>query len=131
MKRKVTERVLVLILSIAVLLSSTGIYTVFATQENTAGSQSVTDSSTVADENKTQPDTQENIVTDGGAIEIHTLQGEGTAERPYKIADADDLFLMQEIINDSTKQDKNFRLIFIAFVTLLSGVFLDLLDSLE
>ena len=111
MKRKVTERVLVLILSIAVLLSSTGIYTVFATQENTAGSQSVTDSSTVADENKTQPDTQENIVTDGGAIEIHTLQGEGTAERPYKIADADDLFLMQEIINDSTKQDKNFSLV--------------------
>ncbi len=111
MKRKVTERVLVLILSIAVLLSSTGIYTVFATQENTAGSQSVTDSSTVADENKTQPDTQENIVEDGGAIDVHTLQGEGTADRPYKIADADDLFLMQEIINDSTKQDKNFSLV--------------------
>lgn len=111
MKRKVTERVLVLILSIAVLLSSTGIYTVFATQENTAGSQSVTDSSTVADENKTQPDTQENIVEDGGAIEVHTLQGDGTVDRPYKIVDADDLFLMQEIINDSTKQDKNFSLV--------------------
>lgn len=111
MKKRVTERVLVLILSIAVLLSSTGIYTVFATQENTAGSQTVTDSSTVADETQTQPDTQENIVENGGAIEVHTLDGDGTADRPYIIADVDDLFLMQEIINDSTKQDKNFSLV--------------------
>lgn len=111
MKKRVTERVLVLILSIAVLLSSSGIYTVFATQENTAGSQSVSDSSTVAGETQAQPDTQENVVEDGGAIEVHTLEGDGTAERPYKIADVDDLFLMQEIINDSTKQDKNFSLV--------------------
>ncbi|MBQ8784216.1 MAG: hypothetical protein IJZ57_10660 [Clostridia bacterium] len=112
MKRRVTERVLVLILSVAVLLSSTGIYTVFATQENTAGSEAVTDSSTVAGESaQAQTDTQENIVEGGGAIEAPTLSGEGTAAKPYKIATVDDLFLMQEIINDSTKQDKNFSLV--------------------
>ncbi len=111
MKRRVTERVLVLILSIAVLLSSTGIYTVFATQENTAGSQSVTDSSTVADENQALTGTDENIVEGGGAIEPKELSGEGTIEKPYLIADVDDLFLMQDVINDSSKQDKNFVLV--------------------
>lgn len=111
MKRRVTERVLVLILSIAVLLSSTGIYTVFATQENTAGSQSVTDSSTVADDKLTATDTQENIVEGGGAVEPHQLEGEGTIDNPYRIADADDLFLMQDVVNDSSKQDKNFILV--------------------
>ncbi|MBQ8228301.1 MAG: hypothetical protein IJZ88_04735 [Clostridia bacterium] len=112
MKRRVTERILVLILSIAVMLSSTGIYTVFATQENTAGSTTVTDSSTVADETTSvDPDTDENIVEGGGSIENATLAGDGTVENPYCIADVDDLFLMQGIINDSTKADKNFSLV--------------------
>lgn len=111
MKRRVTERVLVLILSIAVLLSSTGIYTVFATQENTAGSATVADSSTAADDSaQNGSETAENIVEGGGAIDNNTLSGDGTAQNPYTVADVDDLFLMQEIINDSNKADKNFVL---------------------
>ncbi len=112
MKRRVTERALVLILSIAVLLSSTGISTVFATQVNTAGSTTVTDSSTVADESpEVVADTQKNIVEAGGAIELPSLDGIGTVENPYRIASADDLLLMQQIINDSTKADKYFTLV--------------------
>lgn len=111
MKRRVTERVLVLILSVAVLLSSTGVYTVFATQQNTASAETVADSTTAAQESTTTADTQENIVLDGGAIEPDVLEGDGTANNPYLIADVDDLFLMQSVINDSTKTDKNFRLV--------------------
>ncbi len=114
MKRRVTERVLVLILSVAVLLSSTGIYTVFAEQQNTTTSaEVVTESTTVEQEPVTQvvTDTEENIVEGGGAIEPNVLEGDGTADHPYLIADIDDLFLMQNVINDASKSEKNFRLV--------------------
>ena len=122
MKKRVTERVLVLILSIAVLLSSTGAYSAFASNENTSlsatssteKSTSAAQSTTSANETTTSADNgnsqQPNIVEQGGAVESGALAGQGTAQNPYKIASADDFIKMQDVINDSSKSDKHFVL---------------------
>ena len=119
MKKRVTERVLVLIVSIAVLLSSTGAYSAFATNENTtlSATTSTQNSTTAAQtqpqtkEETTKPDSQQpNIVEQGGAIEPEVISGQGTKQNPYKIASADDFIKMQDIINDSSKADKHFVL---------------------
>lgn len=127
MKRRVTERVLVLILSIAVLLTSTGVYSAFATTDITStSSTSATEyeSTTAAQtetkqENTSAPasnddDSQKpggpNIVTEGGSVKADVLSGQGTAESPYVIANADDFFKMQDIVNNATKSDKHFVL---------------------
>ena len=125
MKKRVTERVLVLILSIAVLLSSTGAYSVFASNENTTLSEtSATENTTTAapstissgettttiDKGDSNEPSQPNIVEQGGAVVSAPISGQGTAQNPYKISSADDFIKMQDIINDSSKSDKHFVL---------------------
>lgn len=127
MKRRVTERVLVLILSIAVLLSSTGVYSVFAENYSDAVSDTSTtvssssssaaanesepqESTTSADEKTTEIKAEPNVISEGGAVETEKLKGTGTESDPYRITNADDLFRMQDIINDSASSDKIFTL---------------------
>lgn len=124
MKKRVTERVLVLILSIAVLLSSTGVYSVFAETYSEAVSSSesatVSSSSSAAEsesvseasqEATTSAETKANVVTEGGSVESDKLKGTGTENDPYLISNADDLFKMQDIINDSYSKNKYFTLV--------------------
>ncbi len=125
MKRKVTERVLVLILSIAVLLSSTGVYSVFAEtysnavsetlstteSSSSADSESVTESQeTTASASEEETTAAPNVVAEGGSVENGRLKGAGTESNPYLVSDADDFFKMQDIINDSNSADKFFVL---------------------
>ena len=92
MKRRIIERVLVLIVSMAVLLSSTGVYSVFAqTYRENESSVSTTipsSSSTAAssDENKQTPTnpaiektTEPNIVAEGGSVTKDVIEGTGTS----------------------------------------------------
>lgn len=99
MKKQVTERVLALVLSVAIMLSSMGIYSVNATQVNTAGATSVTESSTAAKESVT--DTAETTAL---------LEGKGTVSDPYKIAKVSDFAAMQKIIDNAALSEKNFEL---------------------
>ena len=119
MKKRVTERVLVLILSMAVLLSSTGIYSVFAETYSEAVSSSTTESSSSsaaesvnasANEKSQETTIPANVVAEGGSVENEDLKGSGTESDPYLISDADDLFKMQDKINDSHSKDKIFAL---------------------
>lgn len=118
MKRRVSERILVLIISMAVLLSSTGVYSVFA--ENYSDSVSSDSSTTVSSssaaesengaESQNATNSEPNIVSEGGSVEIEKLLGSGTVSDPYLISDAEDLFKMQDIVNDSSLKDKFFTL---------------------
>lgn len=120
MKKHVTERVLILILSIAVLLSSTGAYSAFATEgatssvsvtqgESTTAAQSNTTDQNSTEQNPANP-TKPNVVNEGGSVKTDALSGSGTTADPYVITNADDLVKMQAIINNSAKTDKNFVL---------------------
>ncbi len=110
MKKQVIERVLTLILSLAVLSSSIGMYTVYATQVNTDSATSVTESTTAAQETVTQEATQPSVEAEP-SVEVCPLEGEGTSAEPYKVADVEDWLAMQSIINDENKTDKNFILV--------------------
>lgn len=123
MKRRVTERVLVLITSIAVLLSSTGVYSVFAenysesatsasttvssSSSTAAATEKTTQNSTAATEKST---TEPNVVSDGGAVKNDEITGKGTQDDPYCISSAEDLFRMQAIVNNSFLKNKYFVL---------------------
>ena len=127
MKRRVTDRVLVLILSIAVLLTSSGVYSAFATTditstsstsateyESTTAAQTETKqentSASASNDDDSQKPGEPNIVTEGGSVKADVLSGQGTAESPYVIANADDFFKIQDIVNNATKSDKHFVL---------------------
>ena len=135
MKKRFRERILVLLVSISVLLSSTGAFSVLAQTVNASEDDGITVSSssteaaattsvteqettTAASENE-QKDTTEkepkeeekpNVVSDGGEVKSDSLKGEGTTESPYQITSADDLFKMQSIVNDTSTADKYFIL---------------------
>ncbi len=116
MKKRFIERVLVLMLSMAVLLSSTGAYSAFAVSKNGFMSFSAIKSSSSAAKNEQETTTPEsdsvepNLVSDGGTVEAVKLNGKGTAENPYIVSNADELFAMQSVANDSTSGDKYFVL---------------------
>lgn len=120
MKKKITERVLVLVLTIAVLLSSTGVCAVFAETYSTSVSSATASSSssaassaenernttTSASANTTAP----NVVTEGGTVKNDKIEGSGTESDPYRIYDANDLLKMQDIINNTRLKNKSFVL---------------------
>ena len=120
MKKRITERVLVLVLSIAVLLSSTGVYSVFAGNDGesvssaTASSSSSAASSAGKERSTTTSasakTTAPNVVTAGGTVKNDKIEGSGTTSDPYKISDANDLFKMQSIVNNALMRNKNFVL---------------------
>ena len=125
MKRRIRERVLILIVSLSVLLSSTGAYSVFAqtTGASEDGNTTISSSSTAAaseqdsttsaqnfDSESEKTDTQPNVVSEGGKVNSDTLQGEGTAASPYLVYDAADFIKIQSIVNDTSKKDKYFAL---------------------
>ncbi|MCQ2471839.1 MAG: hypothetical protein MJ147_07365 [Clostridia bacterium] len=123
MKRRIIERVLVLIVSMAVLLSSTGVYSVFAQSYREIDSSvsttipSSTSTAASSDENKQTPTnpaiektTEPNIVAEGGSVTKDVIEGTGTSADPYKISSVDDLFKMQSIINNTRLKDKFFIL---------------------
>ena len=108
------ERVAVTLLSVAVLLSSTGIASSLAVNEfGTSGSTTATSTSAV------NPSTT--VSQEGGAISSTTVKAEGgelvtenkgigTVSDPYRISDADDFISMQEKINLTTSSNKYFVL---------------------
>ncbi len=122
MKKRIRERVLILIVSLSVLLSSTGAYSVFAqtigASEN--GNTTVSSSESAATKNEQETTTaaqtnnksneKPNVVTEGGKVSAEILEGAGTAESPYRIGDVDDFLKMQSIINDTSKKNKYFVL---------------------
>ncbi|MDD6275234.1 MAG: hypothetical protein PUB20_00165 [Clostridia bacterium] len=105
---KKTERIIVLILSIAVLLSSTGVLPSLAADASELSSSSVSESTSAEISQEGGSVTTTQISQEGGSL--NTLSGEGTSDNPYKIADANDFLAMQNIINDTSKSDKYFEL---------------------
>ncbi len=103
MKHQVIERILAVMLSVAIILSSMGSYSVNATQVNAAGNTSVTDSENAA----------EGTENNGEAVESTAaglLEGDGTKENPFKVSSVEDFEKMQKIINDANLTEKNFVL---------------------
>ncbi len=103
MKNQVMERILAVMLAMAIMLSSVGSYSVNATQVNTAGEASVTETSNAADKGENQTEAEKPAVTPA-------LEGDGTIENPFKVKASDDFVTMQKIINDETVVNKNFIL---------------------
>ncbi len=103
MKKQVMERILAVMLALAIILSSAGSYSVNATQVNTAGEASVTETSTAANEGTAETEkTQTSTET--------LLEGDGTLENPFKVKAVGDFAKMQKIINDEAIENKNFIL---------------------
>ncbi len=114
MNKRRIERVAVMSLSIALMLSSTGILSSFAANVNETSSSSATvtstsTSSTTVTQEGGKLSTTSDVVTEGGNLVV-TVEGEGTKANPYVIATADDFLKMQEKINLTTSEDKYFVL---------------------
>lgn len=108
------ERVAVTLLSIAMLLSSTGIATSLAVNESSVSGTATTVSATA--ENGSTTVSQEGgaistttVASEGGAL-VTEEKGKGTAADPYRISDVDDFLKMQDKINLTTSSDKYFIL---------------------
>lgn len=108
------ERVAVTLLSVAVLLSSTGIASSLAVNEvGTSGSTTAVSASTV---NSSTTVSQEGgaissttVISEGGEL-VTENKGSGTATDPYRISNAAEFIAMQEKINLTTSANKNFVL---------------------
>lgn len=108
------ERVAVTLLSVAMLLSSTGIASSFAINENgESGSTSALSASTVNSSTSVSPEggviTTTSVTTEGGKL-VSDTKGTGTASDPYRIENAADFLAMQDKINLTTSADKHFVL---------------------
>ena len=97
------ERVAVTLLSVAMLLSSTGIASSLAVNEGSVSGTSTTvsaatekGSTTVSQEGGAISTTT--VATEGGTLTTEE-KGSGTVADPYRISDVDDLLKMQEKIN--------------------------------
>lgn len=113
MKKRRLERVAVMILSVAMLISSTGIMSSLAANVSesssapeTSSSETVT-STTVAQEGGVIA--KENVVEEGGSLAVDD-KGNGTVENPYQISDVNDLLNMSATINMTSSANKNFVL---------------------
>lgn len=108
------ERVAVTLLSVAVLLSSTGIASSLAVNEistsgsTTAVSASTTNSSTTVSQEGGAISTT-TVTSEGGEL-ITESKGTGSVSDPYRISDVDDFLAMQEKINLTTSANKYFVL---------------------
>ena len=108
------ERVAVTLLSVAVLLSSTGIASSLAVNEvSTSGSTTAVSASTV---NSSTTVSQEGgaissttVTTEGGEL-VTENKGSGSVSDPYRISDAAEFIAMQDKINLTTSANKNFVL---------------------
>lgn len=108
------ERVAVTLLSVAVLLSSTGIASSLAVNEvSTSGSTTAVSASTV---NSSTTVSQEGgaissttVTTEGGEL-VTENKGSGSVADPYRISDAAEFIAMQDKINLTTSANKNFVL---------------------
>ncbi len=112
-KRRI-ERVAVTLLSVALLLSSTGIASSLAVNEFSGSGSAVvlsdsTDksSTTVTQEGGTISSTS--VTTEGGKL-TEAENGSGTASDPYRISNADELLAMQDKINFTASASKYFVL---------------------
>ncbi len=103
------ERVAVTLLSVAMLLSSTGIASSLAINgSDESGSASTVNSSTsVSQEGGAITTTA--VTTEGGKL-VSDNKGTGTAADPYRIENAVDFLAMQDKINLTTSADKYFVL---------------------
>lgn len=120
MQRRRFEKVAVVLLSIAMLLTSTGIVSSLAvnvsessaapenssTSVSTSVSTSTSTSSTVTQEGGSV--TSSTVVEDGGTVTVDN--GDGTKENPYKISTAEDFLAIGDKVNDTSSADKHFVL---------------------
>ncbi|MCQ2483974.1 MAG: hypothetical protein MJ168_01425 [Clostridia bacterium] len=113
MKKRRLERVAVMILSSAMLISSTGIMSSLAatvsessSAPTSAFSESVS-STTVAQEGGVVA--KNDVVEEGGAL-VQNEKGDGSVENPYQISNAEDFLRMTSKINLTTGSDKYFIL---------------------
>ena len=113
MNRRKLERVAVLILSVAMLISSTGIMSSLAAN--------VSESSVAPSSTSSQTETSTSVAQEGGEVTTSKVaeeggslvadeNGNGTAENPYKISNAEQLLSMTSRINLTTSSNKNFVL---------------------
>ena len=114
MNKRKLERVVVMLLSIAMLISSTGILSSLAANAGetaSAPSSSVSETSTSTESaQKAEEVSVPDVTEEGGALVVDE-KGDGTVEHPYEIANADDFLKMSEKINITTNSNKNFVLI--------------------
>lgn len=113
MKKRRLERIAVMILSIAMLLSSTGIMSSLAanvSESSSAPTNAISEtvsSTTVAQEGGVV--VKNDVAEEGGAL-VQTEKGDGTVQNPYQISNADDFLKMSSKINLTTSSNKNFVL---------------------
>ena len=111
MNKRRIERVAVMILSSALLLSSTGILSSFAANVNeTTSSNVIPVSSTTVSKEGGKLSSSSEITTEGGNLTVIS-EGEGTKANPYEISTADEFIHMQDKINLTTNGNKYFRLV--------------------
>lgn len=108
------ERVAVTLLSVAVLLSSTGIASSLAVNDiGVSGSTTAISTSTVSSSTTVSQEggaiSTTTVATEGGAL-VTEDKGKGTASEPYRISDVADFLEMQNKINLTTSANKNFVL---------------------
>lgn len=130
MKKKIVKRLMVMLLTASVLLSSTGISSIIVSAEdlNSTATSAVKEKKTTSETEKTtsaQVTTEGgeldrngvNVITGGGRVK-HSVQsltidyngGTGTQQNPYQINTLDDFLGMQSIINNTSSADKYFKL---------------------
>ena len=125
MQKRRFEKVAVVLLSIAMLLTSTGIVSALAVNvsessaapENSSASVSTSVSSATT---STSASTSSTVTQEGGSITSSTVteeggavivdNGDGTKENPYKISTPEDFLAIGSKVNDTSSADKYFVL---------------------
>lgn len=113
MKKRKLERVVVMLLSIAMLLSSTGILSSLAAnagESSTAPTSAISETSTSTEASQESTKAPVTDVTEEGGSLVVSENGDGSVENPYKISNAEDFINMQEKIHITTSSNKNFVL---------------------
>ncbi len=122
MQKRRFEKVAVVLLSIAMLLTSTGIVSSLAVNvsessaapENSSASTSTSTSTTVSTSASTTVTqeggsvTSSTVIEEGGAVIVDN--GDGTKGNPYKISTAEDFLAIGNRVNDTSSADKYFVL---------------------
>lgn len=124
MQRRRFEKVAVVLLSIAMLLTSTGIVSSLAVNvsESSAAPEtsSASTSTTVSETSTTTSATSTTVTQEGGSVTSSAVteeggavtvdNGDGTKENPYKVSTAEDFLAIGSKVNNTASADKYFVL---------------------
>jgi len=113
MNKRKLERVAVMLLSIVMLISSTGILSSLAanvSESSLAPSSTVSETSTSTEASQKSEKSTSTAKSEETTSAVADVDGNGTTENPYKISDAEDFLKMTGIICSTANANKNFVL---------------------